>query len=290
MFTTIFVQPLFNLLFLLYGLLPGHDLGMAVIGLTVIVRLLLWPLVSRQLHSQRLMQRLAPEVAKIRQQAAGDRQKETQMLMELYKERGTSPFAPLLPLLIQLPIFFALYIVFKDAVDPHKIVGLTYNFIEQIPAVAQVIADPSKFSPTLFGVIDLTKPNVFLAVLAGLAQWYQARMLQPKRENMDSQARMMSSLTYVFPIITIVVGLRLPSALSLYWAVTSLVAALQQYLILKRDATEMEAAADKREAKAKLTKGTSPAAAVASTTEEVPANPKTARKRARRSGRKGGVS
>ena len=80
MFTTIFVEPLFNILFLFYGLLPGHDFGVAVIMLTILVRILLWPLVKKQLHSQRAMQKLAPEVARVRAEAKGDRQKETQML------------------------------------------------------------------------------------------------------------------------------------------------------------------------------------------------------------------
>jgi YidC/Oxa1 family membrane protein insertase len=285
MFTTIFVEPLFNLLFLLYGVLPGPDLGLAVIGLTIIVRLILWPLVTRQLHSQRTMQALAPEVAKIRKQSGGDRQKETKLLMELYKERGTSPFAPLLPLLVQLPIFFALYIVFKDAVDPNKIADLTYDFVQQIPVVARVLADHSLFSPTLFGLIDLTKPNLLLAILAGASQWYQAKMMQPSKEHMDAQAKMMANLIMIFPVITIFVGLTLPSALALYWSVTSIVAAIQQHIVLRRDATEMEEAADTREAKFKSKPAVKATEVVEGTV--VPANPKTARKRARKAGGKG---
>lgn len=240
MFTTIFVQPLFNILFTLYGLLPGHDFGVAVIGLTIIVRLALWPLVTKQLHSQKIMQKMAPEIAQIKQQAKGDRQKETQMLMELYKERGTSPFAPIVPILFQLPIFFALYIVFRDSVHPDKIASLTYSFVEQIPAVMNVINNNATFSATLFGVIDLTKPNIVLAVLAGAVQWYQSKMLQPKNQVMDTQAKLMASMINVFPVITAVIAMTLPSALALYWAVTSAVAILQQHIVLRRDAHEME--------------------------------------------------
>lgn len=241
MFTTIFVEPLFNILFILYGVLPGHDFGVAVIGLTILVRLALWPLVTKQLHSQKTMQKMAPEIAQIKAQAKGDRHKETEMLMELYKERGTSPFAPIVPILFQLPIFFALYIVFRDSVHPDKIASLTYPFVEQIPAVASVISNNSTFSATLFGVIDLTQPNILLAILAGAVQWYQSKMLQPKNQVMDAQARLLSTMTKVFPVITAVIALTLPSALALYWAVTSAVAILQQYIVLHRDAEEMEA-------------------------------------------------
>lgn len=240
MFTTLFVEPLFNILFIIYAILPGHDFGVAVIGLTILVRLALWPLVTKQLHSQRLMQQMAPEIARIRKETGNDREKQTQMLMELYKERGTSPFAPLLPILIQLPIFFALYVVFRDSVHPEKLASLAYGWVEQLPAVANVIANSNQFSPTLFGVVNLTQPNVLLAVLAGVAQWYQTKMLQPKQKPQDQQAQLMMTMTKVFPVITVLVGLTLPSALALYWAVTSLVAILQQHIVLNRDAHEME--------------------------------------------------
>lgn len=256
MFTTIFVEPLFNILFLFYGLLPGHDFGVAVILLTILVRILLWPLVNKQLHSQRAMQKLAPEVARVRAEAGGDRQKETQALMELYKEKGTSPFAPIVPLLIQLPIFFALYIVFRDSVHPEMIKDLTYPFVEAIPAVQQAIVNPSSFSATLFGLIDLTKPNVILALGAALAQFYQAKMMQPKNRptgtGMEADiTKMMSGMIYIFPVITFVIGMTLPSALALFWMVTSLVAAFQQHLVLRKDAEELEEAADVLSSKSK---------------------------------------
>ncbi len=256
MFTTIFVEPLFNILFLFYGLLPGHDFGVAVILLTVLVRILLWPLVKRQLHSQRAMQKLAPEVARVRAEAKGDRQKETQALMELYKEKGTSPFAPIIPLLVQLPIFFALYIAFRDSVHPEQIKELAYPFVENIPAVQQAIVNPSSFSPTLFGIVNLTQPNVFLALGAALAQFYQAKMMQPKNkpagQGMEADvAKMMSGMIYIFPVITFVIGLTLPSALALFWMVTSLIAALQQHLVLRQDAEELEEAADVISSKSK---------------------------------------
>jgi len=88
MFNTLIVQPLLNLVLFFYAVLPYHDLGVAVIIVTILVRLLVWPLASKQLHSQRAMQKLAPEIAKLRKKAGGDKQKESQMLMELTKKRG----------------------------------------------------------------------------------------------------------------------------------------------------------------------------------------------------------
>ena len=246
MFTTLLVQPLFNILFAAYSLVL--DFGLAVIILTVIVRLLIWPLVTRQLHSQRVMQQLQPEVAKIREKTKGDRQKETEMLMELYREKGTSPFAPILPLLIQLPIFFALYIVLRDSVQVNEISKLAYDWVKQLGPVADIISGKVKFSPSLYGLVDLTKPSIVLAVMAGAAQYLQTKMLQPKNlAAAGDTAKIMSSMIVIFPVITAIISLTLPSALALYWVVTSLVAAFQQYWVLMRDAEEMEEMAEEIE-------------------------------------------
>lgn len=245
MFTTILVQPLFNVLFAIYAVVPGHDFGVAVIILTILVRILLWPLVSHQLHSQKLMQQLQPEVARIRKQAKGDRQKETALLMELYKEKGTSPLAPLLPLLVQFPIFIALYAVLRSSVNVNEIAHLSYGFVAHMGPVANIIHHHARFSPTLFNLIDLTKPSLFLAVTAGLAQYYQGRQLQPQAMAAGGdQAQLMKGMTIIFPFITALIGLRLPAALALYWTVTSAVASFQQYWVLLRDAHEMEAEED----------------------------------------------
>ena len=87
-FTTYISQPIFNLLVLIYALLPGHNFGLAVIIFTIIVRLLLWPLLKRQLHSTKMMRKLQPELKRIKKEAKGDRQKESVMTLALYKEHG----------------------------------------------------------------------------------------------------------------------------------------------------------------------------------------------------------
>ena len=92
MFTTIITRPIFNLLVLIYALLPGHNFGLSIIIFTVVIRILLWPLVKKQLHQAKAMRKLQPELKRIKQATKGNRQKESMMLMELYKERGISPF------------------------------------------------------------------------------------------------------------------------------------------------------------------------------------------------------
>lgn len=244
MFTTLLVQPLFNLLATIYAIVPGHDFGVAVIILTILVRIVLWPLVNKQLHSQRAMMQLQPEVARIKTQAKGDRQLESKLLMELYKEREISPFGSLLPLVIQLPIFIALYSVLRDVIMPGKIAKLAYPAVQHLGPIADILNHGVVFKPEFLGIVNLSQPVAIIAALAALAQFAQTKMLTPTAAKGDAQAQAVASMTYIFPFVTFFIGLSLPSALALYWVTTSAVAILQQYLVLKRDVVELEAEAD----------------------------------------------
>ena len=238
MFNTILVHPIFNLLSLLYAYV--HDFGLAIILLTVVIRGLLWPLVTRQLHSQRALQELQPELKRIKEEAAGDRTLEGKLTMELYKEREINPFASFLPLLIQLPIFFALFIVLRDIVKPGEIAHVVYEPLKHLPVIADIIKNKADFHPTLLGAIDLTKASPILAAVAAGAQFIQTKQITPKHTPGDTQAQMMAGMVYVFPALTFFIGLSLPSALPLYWFTASAIAILQQYLVLKRDIRELE--------------------------------------------------
>src|SRR5882762_3909275 len=104
-FEVVIVKPIFNLLVLIYAILPGHNFGLAIILFTIIVRLLMWPLVKKQLHQAKAMRQLQPELKRIKKAAAGNKQQESMMLMELYRERGIKPFASIGLVILQLPIF-----------------------------------------------------------------------------------------------------------------------------------------------------------------------------------------
>ena len=240
MFNTLLVQPIFNLLAVLYAYV--HDFGIAIILLTIIIRLIIWPLVTKQLHSQRALQELQPELKRIREEAAGDRAIEGKLTMELYKEREISPFASFLPLLIQLPILFALFIVLRDAVKPGEFAKLAYPAVQHMAAIATLIHGHIKFDPTFLGIINLTKPSWFLALLAAVLQFVQTKQLTPKQQSNDTQAQVMASMNYMFPAITFFIGLSWPAALSLYWSTASAVAVFQQWLVLRKDVEELEEA------------------------------------------------
>src|SRR3982751_1539315 len=126
-FTTVIINPIFNFLVFIYAILPGHNFGLAIIIFTIIVRLLMWPLVKKQLNHAKAMRELQPELKKIKQAAKGDRQKESAMTMELYKEREINPFASLGIVIVQLPILLGLYASLNKIIhNPHEIITFSY--------------------------------------------------------------------------------------------------------------------------------------------------------------------
>ncbi len=245
MFDAIIVKPLANVLFIIYNFLPGHDYGMAVIVLTILIRLLLWPVMSKQLHSQKKLQSIQPEIAKLRAQAAGDKQKESQLLMELYREKEINPMASCLPLVIQFPFLIGLFALFsKGAHGIQDFQTLLYGPVQQLSYVKEVIANPSLFDPTLFGIVDLTaRHNIVLAVLAGLTQFFQVRQITPKNvDKSDPSAATTQAMTWIFPLLTGYIGYTVVAALPLYWAVSNLVSIGQQTLIMREEVDKMEEA------------------------------------------------
>lgn len=275
LFDTLIVQPIFNLLALIYGLLPGSDFGISLILFTIIVRLLMWPLVRKQLHQTKLMQGLQPELKKIKVKAKGNKQLEAQLMMELYRERGVKPFSSFGLLFLQLPIFIALYSVIQIITTQRdKIAEFTYASVEQLEPISRIIKDAShSFDTTLLNIVDLSKiainengvyfPVVIIAALAAVLQYVQSKQITPQSDSKkklrdifkdsaagkevdqsEVSALMMSRMIVLFPFLTFIVGLYLPGALVLYFATSSAVAVIQQHLLLNRDVEEMEIIAD----------------------------------------------
>jgi YidC/Oxa1 family membrane protein insertase len=246
MFNLLLVQPLLNLLILIYSALPGHDFGIAIILITVLVRLVIWPFQSQTLRNQKAFNAIQPEVKKIQAKYKNDPQKMNAMMMELYKEKEVNPFSSCLPSLIQLPIMIALFYALIKFKDPNYInmtnqaQGLMHDLylsVKTLPFVQNALAQP--FSTTLLGIVDLAKPNYVLAVIAGAVQFIQTKMLTLKKEE-GGQAAAMNSMLYLFPVLTIMIGITFPAALPLYWIVTTLMAILQQWLVMREQVEEME--------------------------------------------------
>jgi YidC/Oxa1 family membrane protein insertase len=275
MFTNLIVQPLFNLLVFIYALLPGHNFGLALVIFTVIIRLLLWPLVKKQLHQAKAMRVLQPELKRIKQATKGNRQRESQMLMELYKERGINPFATFPILIIQLIILLGLYSgLMRIIKDPHTLVTFSYSFIQDMSWMRELAQNIDKFDNTLLGIVDLGRaaldkagtywPAMLIVLGSAVAQYFQAKQLMPQQKDQrglrqilkaagagqqadqsEVNAAVGRSTRYFIPVMIFIFTVGIASALSLYWLVSGLVAFIQQSIVLNRDETELEALADK---------------------------------------------
>ncbi|NCO80490.1 membrane protein insertase YidC [bacterium] len=229
-FNLILYQPLFNALVLLYVYLPGHDFGVSIIFLTVLIRLILYPLMAQSISSQKTLAELQPRIQEIQQKYRQDKEKQARAMMELYKKEKINPLGGLLPLLIQLPILIALYQLFWKGLQPEAMV-LLYGFVP----------NPGVINPNFLGIIkNLAVPSLGLAVLAGILQFFQSKMMMPKSQKLarsDKTAQfsdmIQKQMLYFFPIFTVFILWRFPAAIGLYWVVTSLFSILQQHLILK---------------------------------------------------------
>jgi len=272
MFTTIIVRPIFNLLVFIYAILPGHNFGFAIILFTILIRLLLWPLVKKQLHNAKALRELQPEMKRIKKEAAGDKQKESMMVMELYKERGVNPFSSLGVVILQLPILIGLYSGIRRIItNPHNIVTFSYPFLQHLSWLKTLGGDIGRFDHTLFGVVDLTRsalekgggiywPAMILVIGSALSQYYQSKQLMPNDKNArklrdilkdagggekadqgEVNAAVGRSTRFFIPVMIFFLTVNIASALSLYWLVSGVVALIQQGRVLGKDEEELEA-------------------------------------------------
>ena len=278
----VFFLPLFNLLVALFQV-PFFDFALAIIVFTIVIRTVLAPLFVKQIRSQKEMQRMQPLIREVQRKHKGNRQKVSEETMALYKEHGVNPAAGCLPVILQLPILFALY---QALIRASGVVNFTPNdqqrpildewvetaglerlannnflipadgpcnappdFASLVPLNCQLI-DPIK----LDGPVDTTVgwllgldlaqiDTVFaiplfgfalsaLAVIAAVLQFVQVKMTSPRPNPDDPTSSMTSTMTYTFPLLTIVWGGIFPSGLILYWIVYTAYLVVQQYLIM----------------------------------------------------------
>jgi YidC/Oxa1 family membrane protein insertase len=234
LFYTIFYQPILNLLVGLYNILPGHDLGVAIVVLTLLIKVILLPFANKSLKSQKALQILQPKIKEIQTKYKDDKQRLTQELLELYKREKVSPFSSLTPLLIQLPILIALYRVLIKGLSEEKLSGL-YSFIY----------NPEHLNTISFGILNLSEKNLTLAVLAGIAQFIQSKMLaqqkppqevanKPGAKDEAMLSIMNKQMLYFMPAFTVFIGATLPSGLTFYWFLSTVLTIIQQYIFFRK--------------------------------------------------------
>jgi YidC/Oxa1 family membrane protein insertase len=225
LFQQIFYRPIFNVLIFFYENLAWHDLGIAIILTTLLIRFVLYPLFHIGAKQQMLMQRIQPKVKKIQEMHKDDMQKQSQALMDLYKEHGVNPFSSIILLIVQIPIMLAFYWVVRSGFGAAQFSNL-YAFIPK----------PEVINSLFLGLVDLTKPNIVLILLAAVAQYFQARLAiyrAPAGTAPSPAEKMARQMSFIAPLMTILIFYNLPSAIGLYWLVSSLFSVVQQYFINK---------------------------------------------------------
>ncbi len=228
---TVLYQPLLNALALLVSIIPGGDVGIAVIILTIFVKIVLFPLSQKSIESQAEMSILTPELNKIKASGAS-KEEQAKQTFELYKKHNVNPFSGCLLVLIQIPIIFALYYVFFKGINFEG--GLLYSFIHV----------PENINMIFLGVLDISKKSLVLAILAGLSQYLQAHFM-PKPASSSSTGGSLGSFSesfaksmhmqmkYIFPFIVAFIAYSISGAVALYWITSNLFMVGQQIYVKK---------------------------------------------------------
>lgn len=229
LWNAIIYKPLVNILAVLIAIVPGGDLGIAVIILTILVKLILFPLSKRSIVSQAKMSLLTPELNKIKKSGAS-REEQARMTFDLYKKNKTNPFSGCLLVLIQIPIIFALYYVFLNELKFDN--GLLYSFVKT----------PEHINTLFLGLIDIGEKNIWLlAILAGVSQYFQAHFMPKSTSPVGGNSfqenfakSMQIQMKYVFPFLVAFIAYSVSGAVALYWITSNVFTIFQQIHINKR--------------------------------------------------------
>lgn len=242
-FHIILYQPLFNFLVFLYSIIPGQDIGIAIIVLTLVIKVLLYPLTKKTLKAQRDMQFLQPKLKEIQERHKNDKAAQAQETMKLYQEHGVNPLGGCLPLLIQLPLLIALFQVFRTGFEPGTLEADLYSFV----------GNPGVLNPWFLGIIDLSQQSIVLALLAGAAQFFHTRLMsanqavqKSKEGGSDMGQIMQKQMMVMMPILTVVISFSLPAALPFYWFANTIFSIGEHYLSLQRSLTGFHVGEDKK--------------------------------------------
>ena len=222
---TFLYNPLLNALLALYNTVAFHDLGIAIILLTIIVRTILFPVFQKSVRYQAAMQAIQPKITKLKEVHKNNLEEQSRAMMALYKEHNVNPFSGIFFLFIQLPILIALYQIFFQSLTPGHLTGI-YSFIHI----------PQEINTTLFHLINLKNSSMVIVVIAAVAQYLQGRMGLSKTQQGQAplqSERMARQMVFIGPLITILILWRMPAAVGLYWLTTSLFSLFQQYLVNK---------------------------------------------------------
>lgn len=224
LYNELLYRPLFNGLVFLYNTLPWQDLGLAIIVLTLVIRIILAPILWKAQKAQKDLARIQPEIKKIQEDHKNNREAQGRAMMELYAKHKVNPFSGCLMLLVQLPILIALFGVFQGGFNPDELANL-YEFIK----------NPGILNPISFGFLDLSRGNIILGIFSAVTQFLQTKLTLPPTPKtpgkQDFASIMQAQSLYIFPVMILFWSYTFPAALTLYWTALNIFAILQEILM-----------------------------------------------------------
>jgi YidC/Oxa1 family membrane protein insertase len=233
---TFFFDPIYNGLVFFIDVIPGGDVGLAIIAIVIVVKTILLPLSIKAAKTQKVMREIEPKLKEIRETLKDKRQEQGEAMLKLYREAGISPFASIILVFLQIPILIALYFsVYTGGGTPLPAINteLLYSFV-WIPEMVNM---------NFLGMLDITGKSIVLALLAGVTQFFQVKLAMPELPPRDPDAKpnfkedfgrnMQLQMRYVMPVIIFFVAYYISAAIALYFFVSNLVAILQEVYIKK---------------------------------------------------------
>jgi len=231
---TLFFDPIYNTLVYLINIVPGGDVGIAIVVLTIIVKVILLPISLKAAKTQYAMRQIEPAITKIKEKYKKDREKLARATMEAYKDAGVNPFASIILVIIQIPIIIALYLsVFSGGGVrlPEINIALLYSFVPS----------PETINMIFVGIIDIAARSLPLALLAGATQFVHTRLslppAKPRKKNAspnfkeDFARSMQLQMRYVMPLIIFVIAYTISASIALYFFVSNLIAIAQEFIV-----------------------------------------------------------
>jgi len=233
LFNEVLYRPIFNGLVFLYNVIPAHDFGIAIILLTILIRIILFPLSYKSIKSRQALSVLQPKIKEI-QKKFKTKEEQSRAMMKFYKEHKVNPLSGCLPLLVQFPVLIALYRVLINVLKPASLIVL-YPFVK----------NPGVINSSFLGILDLSKSSPVLAVLAGVSQFFYSKITMKhsaqmpqlgssKKGAFDMQKTMGRQMLYFMPILTVVIAWNFPAGLPLYWIISTFWGLAQEYYLLKK--------------------------------------------------------
>jgi YidC/Oxa1 family membrane protein insertase len=246
LFSTFVYKPIYNLLVLTYNVIPFHDFGIAIIVVTIFIKLLLVPLSKKQIESQKKMQELQPKIKEVQNKHKNDKEKQSQALMELYKTHKANPLSGCLPLVVQLVFLIAIYRVLFNISKA----GLSIDAAGLYPFVN----NPGQINHYFLGIVNLAStlnlsqlslaslPHLILVVAAAASQYFQTKMLMQSStaapastgKEADFAQIMSKQMLFLGPLLTLFIGIKFPAGLALYWLVSTVFMIVQQQMLQKQ--------------------------------------------------------